>query len=92
MAFWDNTLPGFIHNLSYEKLVENPEKEIRKLLEFCGLDWDPEVLEFHKTRRQVATLSMAQVKEPINQKGIGSAKKYEKHLDELKSALKKYDL
>ncbi|MEE8294300.1 MAG: sulfotransferase [Sphingomonadales bacterium] len=92
MEFWDGTLPGFIHNISYEKLVENPEKEIRALLEFCGLDWDPVVLDFHKNQRSVGTLSMAQVKEPINRKGIGAAKKYQNHLEELVSSLKKYDL
>lgn len=92
MAYWRETLPGFIHDIEYEKLVDEPEKEIRGLLEFCGLEWDPIVLDFHKNQRKVATHSMAQVKEPINRKGIGSAKKYKKHLGELISSLKKYEL
>lgn len=92
MGYWRETLPGFIHDIEYEKLVESPEKEIRALLEFCDLEWDPAVLNFHKNQRKVATFSMAQVKEPINRKGIGSAKKYQKHLGGLISSLKKYKL
>lgn len=92
MAYWRETMPGFIHDIVYEKLIENPEKEIRALLKFCGLEWNPEVLDFHKNQRKVGTLSMAQVKEPINRKGLNSAKKYEKHLGELISSLKKYEL
>lgn len=92
MAYWRETLPGFIYDIEYEKLIENPEKEIRALLEFCGLEWSPVVLDFHKNQRKVATFSMAQVKEPLNRKGLNSAKKYEKYLGELISSLKKYNL
>jgi hypothetical protein len=55
MAYWHQTLPGFIYDLSYEELVADPEPEIRRLLEYCDLSWDENCLDFHQTRRKVRT-------------------------------------
>ena len=65
MEFWHKVLPGAVYDISYEAIVDNVEGEARKLLEFCDLDWEGEVLNFHKAPRVVKTASLAQVREPI---------------------------
>ena len=59
-----------------------------KLLEFCGLDWEDNVTEFYKSKRQVRTASLEQVRQPINKKSIGAWKNYEPFLKELVTGLK----
>ena len=72
MAHWRAVLPaGSFYDLDYEKLVADQEGETRKLLEFCGLDWDEAVLHFHKTKRKVRTASSEQVKKPLYASSVG---------------------
>ena len=92
MDFWQETIPDSFINLSYEKMVDNPEKELRKVLDYCGLPWEDELLNFHKTKRQVRTISSDQVNKPLNKSSIGRAMKYEKHLKPMISALEDYGL
>lgn len=70
---WRRVYPGKIHVVVYERLVADPEQEIRALLEFCGLDFEPAVLEPHRTERTVSTASAAQVREGIHAHAQGSA-------------------
>ena len=65
MQFWHKTFPTKIYKISYEKLTEAPEKEIRKLISFCDLKWEGNCLDFHKNDRPVITLSKTQVREKI---------------------------
>ena len=65
MTHWRERYGGRIYDLSYESMTENQEAETRSLLEFCGLDWDPRCLEFHKTKRAVTTSSAAQVRKAM---------------------------
>ncbi|MEE8294301.1 MAG: sulfotransferase, partial [Sphingomonadales bacterium] len=92
MDFWQKTIPERFINLSYEELVDNPEKELRRVLDYCGLPWEDELLNFHKTKRQVRTISSDQVNKPLNKSSIGRAMKYEKELAPMISALEKYGL
>jgi tetratricopeptide (TPR) repeat protein len=62
MDYWNKAFPGRIFELNYESLTENQEQETRRLLDYCGLDWDPACLDFHKTTRAVQTLSGQQVR------------------------------
>ena len=72
MAHWRAVLPaGSFYDLDYEKLVADQEGETRKLLEFCGLEWDDAVLQFHKTRRIVRTASSHQVRRPLYASSVG---------------------
>lgn len=87
MDHWDKLLPGFVVRINYEDLVENPKKEIEKLLNLCGLNSEAKCLEPHKTQRTVRTLSAAQVRQPIFTSGLNRWKKYERHLAPLKQAL-----
>ena len=87
MAHFDEVLPGRVHRVSYEALVEAPETEIRALLDHCGLDFEPGCLRFHETRRAVRTASSEQVRRPLNRDGLDQWRRFEPWLEPLKSAL-----
>ncbi len=87
MKHWRDTLPGFIYDLSYERLVAEPENLIRQLLDYCNLPWDDACLDFHKTRRIVGTASNAQVRRPIYKSSVQLWKRYEKQLKPLEAAI-----
>jgi len=87
MAHWRSVLPGRLLDLRYESLVGDLETEARVLLDFCGLEFDPACLEFHKTERAVATPSASQVKQPVYTSSVGRWKNYEQQLQPLKSKL-----
>lgn len=80
MVFWHKRLPGFIHDICYEDLVSDPDRIVREVLEFCGLDFDPACLRFYAKERAVLTASALQVKRPLYKNAIGNWKKYEKNL------------
>ncbi|MGD8341512.1 MAG: tetratricopeptide repeat protein, partial [Gammaproteobacteria bacterium] len=80
MAFWHERFPGRIFDLNYEALTEDQEVETRKLLEYVGLEWEDQCLEFHKTRRAVQTASSSQVRQKMYQGSSEEWRKYEKHL------------
>lgn len=80
MFHWKNLFKDKIYHLSYEKLVANPEQQIRDLLHYCKLDFEAQCLTFYESKRVVLTPSVSQVQQPINNKSVGSWKKYEKQL------------
>ena len=69
MDHWDAVLPGKVLHVQYEELVRDPEANIRRLLEHCGLPFEPACLNFHETRRAVRTASAEQVRQPIYTSG-----------------------
>ena len=83
MNFWHNLIPGFIYDISYEKLIENQEEETKKLLDKCNLEWDENCINFFKNKRSVSTASVMQVRRPLYKDSIESWKKYEKNLSPL---------
>lgn len=83
MSHWTSVLPGQIHLVQHEDLVEDPETTIRELLKHCGLEFEDSCLNFHETDRIVFTASSEQVREPINAKGIGVWRNYEAQLEPL---------
>jgi hypothetical protein len=87
MAHFDRLLPGRVHRVIHEGLVEEPETEVRRLLAYLGLDFDPACLRFHENPRAVRTASSEQVRRPINRDGIGQWRAYEEWLGPLKEAL-----
>jgi tetratricopeptide (TPR) repeat protein len=82
MDYWDEQLPGFIYNLSYESLVTDPEPEIRKLLEFCGLSFSQDCVDFQKNKRRVLTASASQVRQPMYKSAVDKWRNYEKYLSD----------
>jgi len=87
MAHVDAVLPGRIHRVNYERMVDDTEAEVRRLLDYCGLEFEPDCLEFYKTERAVRTASSEQVRRPIYREATEEWRAYEPHLDALKSAL-----
>ena len=87
MGRWQEVLPERILEVQYENMVENPEQEIRRLLDYCRLPWDPACLNFHESKRTVQTASLTQVRQPIYKKSRQSWRRYENHLGELFTAL-----
>lgn len=77
MHHWTKTFGQDIYHLSYEGLTENPEIQIRKLLEYCQLTFEDDCLTFYKSDRVVLTPSVSQVKQPINKRSVNSWQKYE---------------
>lgn len=80
MNHWKQVLNIQIMDVSYEELVSDQENISRKLIEFCDLDWTDEWLQFHKTKRFVATASYDQVRRPIYKKSVARWKNYEQHI------------
>ncbi|MBA4308093.1 MAG: hypothetical protein C0429_15285 [Sphingopyxis sp.] len=90
MAHFDAVLPGYVHRVIHEQLLEDPEGEIRRLLAFLGVPFEEDCLNFHANTRAVRTASSEQVRRPINRDGVDQWKPYEQHLDPLKAALGSY--
>ncbi|HTT85038.1 MAG TPA: sulfotransferase [Rhizomicrobium sp.] len=87
MAFFDQLLPGRAHRIIYEHLVDDPEREVRRLLDHIGLPFEEQCLRFHENRRFVATLSQEQVRTPLYRTGREQWRHYEPWLDPLKEEL-----
>jgi tetratricopeptide (TPR) repeat protein len=87
MAHWDAVLPGRILRVQHEEVVEDLEGNVRRLLDYCGLPFEPRCLEFYKTERTVRTASSEQVRRPIFKDGLDQWRRFEPWLGPLRDAL-----
>jgi tetratricopeptide (TPR) repeat protein len=87
MAWFDAVLPGRIHRVIYEDLVADTEGGVRRLLDYCGLPFEPGCLEFHRNERAVRTASSEQVRKPIYQDSLEPWRHYDAWLGPLREAL-----
>ena len=87
MVHVDAVMPGRVHRVIYERMVEDTETEIRSLLAYCGLEFDPACMAFHETERAVRTASSEQVRQPIYTAAKDEWQLYSAYLDPLRSAL-----
>ncbi len=87
MDHWDAVLPGRVHRVQYEEMVENTESEIRRLLAYCGLEFEEQCLRFFETERAIRTPSAEQVRRPVYREGLEHWRHFEKHLEPLRRAL-----
>jgi hypothetical protein len=87
MDHWNRTLPGTIHSLSYERLVADQTGETRRLLEFCGLEWENACVEFHRNPAPTTTASAAQVRRPLYDSSVSQWRRYEHQLRGLRDQL-----
>lgn len=87
MAHFDAVIPGAVHRVFYEDLIEDPEREIRRLFDYLELPFEPATLRFHENDRAVHTPSAEQVRQPINRAGMERWHHYETWLGPLKDAL-----
>jgi tetratricopeptide (TPR) repeat protein len=87
MQHWDSVLPGKILRVQHEDVVEDLEGNVRRILEFCGLPFESQCVEFYKTERSVRTASSEQVRQPIFKEGLDQWLYFEPWLGPLKEAL-----
>jgi hypothetical protein len=87
MQHWDEALPGKILRVWHEDVVDDLEANVRRILDFCGLDFEPACVEFYKTERSVRTASSEQVRQPIYREGLDQWRHFEPWLEPLKNAL-----
>lgn len=86
VSFWRRELPGQFTEVSYDALVADPEPQTRALVAAAGLDWDDACLSFHESDRQVATLSIQQVRQPIHAGSTGGWRRYAADLAPMQAA------
>lgn len=87
MAHVDRVQPGKVHRVIYERMVDDTEAQVRALLDFCGLRFEPDCLAFHRTDRPVRTASSEQVRQPIYREAVEAWKPFEPWLGPLAQAL-----
>ena len=87
MAHFDEVLPGRVHRVIYETIVEDTEAEVRRLLEYCGLPFEDSCLRFYENERAVRTASSEQVRQPIYREAVDHWRHFEPWLIPLKEAL-----
>ena len=84
MDFWKSKFKDDIYEASYEKIVNSPETEVKKMISFCGLEWEAECLNFYKNKKTpVQTVSISQARKPIYNTSINSNEFYVKYLSEM---------
>jgi tetratricopeptide (TPR) repeat protein len=87
MRHWDAVLPGKVLTVQYEEVVADQETQSRRIVDFCGLEWQDDCLSFENNAAPVATASSVQVRQPIYSDATARWKRYEKHLQPLKELL-----
>lgn len=91
LSAWRELAADRIYEIQYEELVADPENQVRKLLEFCELDWEDACMSFHKNTRKVKTLSIHQARQPLYNSSIGRWRQYEDKLGVMLDGLKGLD-
>ena len=89
MAHWDSVLPGKVLRVEHEDVVDDLEGNVRRILDFCGLEFEPQCVEFYKTERSIRTASSEQVRQPIFREGVDQWRNFEPWLGPLKEVLRR---
>ncbi|HUN27918.1 MAG TPA: sulfotransferase [Steroidobacteraceae bacterium] len=87
MRHWDQALPGRVLCVQHEDVVTDLEGSVRRVLDFCGLEFEPQCLAFHETQRSIRTASSEQVRQGLNREGLDQWRNFEPWLEGLKDAL-----
>ena len=87
MAHWDSVMPGKVLRVEHEDVVDSLEANVRRILDFCGLEFEPRCVEYYKTERSIRTASSEQVRQPIFKEGIDQWRNFEPWLAPLKEVL-----
>ena len=89
MFFWKSKISNFILDVEYESLVNNKDNEIKKILQFCDLEWDEKCLNpENNSKTPIKTVSVSQARQPIYKTSLNSNVNFDKYLDEMFSILK----
>lgn len=86
MHHWQQVFPGEILEIRYEDVVDQPEASARRLLDYLGVDWEPQVLQFEELERPVRTASVWQVRQPLYATSKARWQRYRQHLKPLLEA------
>jgi hypothetical protein len=89
MQHWNKVLPDFILHVQHEDVINDLEGQVRRILDFCDLEFEQSCVDFYKTKRTIKTPSSEQVRQPIFRGGMQQHINYDKHLGPLKSIVKK---
>lgn len=81
MDHWKQVLPIPILDVRYEEITADPGGQVKRILDFCGIEWEESCLNFHQSKRQVMTASYDQVRQPLHQKSVARWKNYARHLE-----------
>jgi len=87
MRHWDEVLPGKILRVHHEDVVGDIDGAVRRILDFCGLEFEAQCVEFHKTERSIRTASSEQVRQPLYRDGLEQWRNFEPYLEPLERAL-----
>lgn len=87
VALWQQCLPEQFHVVEYEALVDDPQTELARAMQFCGLEFDPTYVDITRNKAPVSTASSAQVREPLNRRGLGAWRRYREYLKPLETRL-----
>jgi len=85
MAHWDKVLPGFVLTVKHEDVVDDLATQVRRMLDFCGLEFEQSCVDFHKTKRNIKTPSSEQVRQPIYKSATEQWRHFEQYLTPLKN-------
>ena len=88
MKFWDYKFPKEIYHIKYENILSNPSDEIKKLINFCDLSWDPECINFQNNKNPVKTASSVQVRKPLYSSSKDLSKNYSKFMSTMFDSLR----
>ena len=83
MKIWNNKFESQIYHANYEKIIKDPENEIKKLLNFCDLDFEENCLNFYKNKRPIKTVSSTQARQPLYNSSVFSYQKYERYMEDI---------
>lgn len=87
MAHWHQVLPGQILDVHYEQMVAEPEQQAKRILNWCGLPWQQDLLAFHQAKSASTTASAAQVRQPIHQKSVQKWRQFAEELQPVRKRL-----
>ena len=87
MDHWQTVLPGDVLQVNYEQVVGDLEGQVRRVLDYCGLPFEPQTLQFHDTERSVRTASSEQVRQPLYRDGLDQWRNFETELQPLEAQL-----
>ena len=83
MTFWIKKFPGIFYNVNYENLIQNQSSEIKKIINYCELDWEEKCLNFSENKSPIKTASVAQARSPIYKTSLNNSNKFQPYLKDL---------
>ena len=87
IKFWEDAYQDELYSMNYSQLINSPEGEIKRLLEFCKLEWDPNCMQHEKNTKTIKTASVTQARKPINKLGLNTSAPFMSFLGELKESI-----